>query len=78
MHGMSTWNPDPDLLRTFLAVRKHQNLTRAAEELYVSQPAVSRRVARLERSVSSGSDFDAADERPETIPTGDAPERGNA
>jgi DNA-binding transcriptional LysR family regulator len=42
---------DPDLLRTFLSVRRHGSLTRAAEELFLSQPAVSRRVARLERSL---------------------------
>jgi DNA-binding transcriptional LysR family regulator len=43
--------PDPELLRTFLSVRRHLNLTRAAEELYLSQPAVSRRLERLEKSL---------------------------
>ncbi|HEX6811604.1 MAG TPA: LysR substrate-binding domain-containing protein [Planctomycetota bacterium] len=42
---------DPELLRTFLAVQRHLNLTRAAEELYLSQPAVSRRIERLERAL---------------------------
>lgn len=45
------WDPDPELLRTFLAVARHRNFTRAAEALYVTQPAVSRRVARLERQL---------------------------
>jgi len=36
------------LLRTFLTVREHLNFTRAAEELHLSQPAVSRQVQQLE------------------------------
>ncbi len=48
---MVGWDVDPELLRTFLAVRRYGNLTRAAEVLYVSQPAVSRRMGRLERSL---------------------------
>lgn len=51
MRGMTGWTPDPELLRTFLAVREHRNLTRAAEVLYLSQPAVSRRLERLEREL---------------------------
>jgi DNA-binding transcriptional LysR family regulator len=35
-------------LKTFLAVRKHLNYTRAAEEVYLSQPAVSRQIKQLE------------------------------
>jgi DNA-binding transcriptional LysR family regulator len=35
-------------LRTFLAVRKHMNYTRAAEDLFLSQPAVSRQIRQLE------------------------------
>jgi DNA-binding transcriptional LysR family regulator len=49
--AMAEWSTDPDLLRTFLAVHRHRNLTRAAEELFVTQPAVSRRLARLERAL---------------------------
>ncbi len=51
MPAMTGWTPDPELLRTFLAVREHSNLTRAAEVLYLSQPAVSRRLERLERAL---------------------------
>ena len=36
------------LLRTFLSVRKHLNYTRAGEELFLSQPAVSRQIKQLE------------------------------
>jgi DNA-binding transcriptional LysR family regulator len=48
---MNPGEADPDLLRTFLAVRRHRNLTRAAEEQFLSQPAVSRRIQRLERAL---------------------------
>jgi DNA-binding transcriptional LysR family regulator len=48
---MSEWNADPVLLKTFLAVRRHGNLTRAAEDLFVTQSAVSRRIERLEKSL---------------------------
>jgi DNA-binding transcriptional LysR family regulator len=51
MRPMTDWDADPDLLRTFLAVRRHGNLTRAADELLLSQPAVSRRIDRLEKSL---------------------------
>ncbi len=39
---------NPDHLRTFLAVKKHLNFTHAAEEVFLSQPAVSRRIQQLE------------------------------
>jgi DNA-binding transcriptional LysR family regulator len=48
---MDEWDADPDLLRTFLAVRRHGDMTRAAAELFLSQPAVSRRIGRLEKSL---------------------------
>ena len=38
-------------LRTFLAVVEHRGFRRAARRLYLSQPAVSRQVAELERNV---------------------------
>ena len=47
----AAWAADLDLLRTFLAVREHGNLSRAADALFVTQPAVSRRIMRLERSL---------------------------
>ena len=39
---------NPHHLRTFLAVRSHLNYTRAAEQLFLSQPAVSRHLRQLE------------------------------
>lgn len=42
---------NPTLLRTFLAVRKHLSYTRAADEVYLSQPAVSRQIQQLEREL---------------------------
>ena len=37
-----------DQLRVFLSVARHLHFSRAAEELYISQPAVSASVAKLE------------------------------
>lgn len=44
---------DVDQLRTFLAVHRSGGITRAAAELFRSQPAVSRRLALLERSLGA-------------------------
>jgi len=40
---------NPELLKTFLAVSRHLNFTRAAEERLLTQPAVSRQIKQLER-----------------------------
>ncbi len=40
---------NPIHLKTFLVVQKHLNYSRAGEELYLSQPAVSRQVKQLEQ-----------------------------
>jgi DNA-binding transcriptional LysR family regulator len=42
---------NPHHLRTFLTVRKHLNYTRAAEEIFLTQPAVSRQVRQLEEEL---------------------------
>jgi DNA-binding transcriptional LysR family regulator len=42
---------NPHHLRTFLAVRRHRNYTRAAEEVFLTQPAVSRQVRQLEEEL---------------------------
>lgn len=41
----------PSWLGTFLAVAEHRNYTRAAEALYLTQPAVSRQMQALQRAV---------------------------
>ena len=40
-----------ELYRIFYTVAKHKNITKAAEELYISQPAVSKAIKNLERSL---------------------------
>ena len=42
---------NPHHLRTFLAVRRHRNYTRAAGEVFLTQPAVSRQVRQLEEEL---------------------------
>jgi DNA-binding transcriptional LysR family regulator len=42
---------NPHHLRTFLAVRRHRNYTRAAEEIFLTQPAVSRQMRQLEEEL---------------------------
>ena len=38
-----------NLLKIFVAVAKHKNITKASEELYISQPAISSSIKELER-----------------------------
>ena len=45
--------PSLDLLRGFEAAARHLSITRAADELHVTQSAVSRQVAALEESVGT-------------------------
>ena len=43
-------------LRAFLAAAQYENMTRAAESLHVTQPALSRTIARLEQELGVQSD----------------------
>ncbi|EPX79795.1 LysR substrate-binding domain-containing protein [Salipiger mucosus] len=49
MDGLRRKLPSPGVLFVFEAAARHENFTRAAEELNVTQPAVSRALAGLER-----------------------------
>lgn len=40
-------------LHYFLTVAKHLNFTRASEELYISQPTLSKKIARLEKDLNT-------------------------
>lgn len=39
-------------LRYFCVVAKHQNMTKAAAELMISQPALSKTISALERNLA--------------------------
>jgi DNA-binding transcriptional LysR family regulator len=41
----------PDRLQTFVAVARHESFTLAAREVHLSQPAVSRQIAALEKAL---------------------------
>jgi len=44
---------NPELLKTFLAVSRHLNFTRAAEDRLLTQPAVSRQIKQLEQQLGT-------------------------
>ena len=47
------YHVDIRLLEYFLAVAKYGNITRAAEQLHVTQPTISRQLMELEETVGS-------------------------
>jgi DNA-binding transcriptional LysR family regulator len=53
MHKNYGLSVNPALLPTFLAVYRHLNFTRAAEELALTQPAVSRQIRQLEQELDA-------------------------
>ena len=40
-----------NLWKIFIAVAKHKNITKASEELYISQPAISNSIKELEKQL---------------------------
>lgn len=48
MGGITISNINTELYKTFIIVAKEESISRAAELLYITQPAVSRAVAQLE------------------------------
>ena len=40
-------------LKAFIAVAEHQSFSRAADVLFITQPAVSKRIAALEQALNS-------------------------
>ena len=42
-------------LHYILCIAKHQNLTRAAQELYISQPTLTKHLQKLEREMGRNS-----------------------
>jgi LysR family hydrogen peroxide-inducible transcriptional activator len=51
MHGSRGGTMEIDQLRYFLKVAERQNFTRAGEDLAITQPALSRAVAKLEQEI---------------------------
>ena len=39
------------LYEVFLAVAKHKNITKASEEMFISQPAISQNIKQLEKEI---------------------------
>src|SRR5258706_16043972 len=75
MHCMNISNFDLNLLRVFDAMMAERNVTRAAQRVFLSQPAVSHALARLRREIGDPLFVRAGREM---IPTARATELGPA
>src|SRR5258708_26102950 len=75
MHSMNISNFDLNLLRVFDAMMAERNVTRAAQRVFLSQPAVSHALARLRKEIGDPLFVRAGREM---IPTARATELGSA
>ncbi|NIZ14450.1 LysR family transcriptional regulator [Phaeobacter sp. HF9A] len=50
--ALPDWEPDIRTLRCFITVAEERNITRAASRLNIAQPALSRKIANLERELN--------------------------
>src|SRR5258706_11355064 len=75
MHCMNISNFDLNLLRGFDAMMAERNVTRAAQRVFLSQPAVSHALARLRKEIGDPLFVRAGREM---IPTARATELGPA
>src|SRR5260370_8755308 len=75
MHCMNISNFDLNLLRVFDAMMAERNVTRAAQRVFLSQPAVSHALARLRKEIGDPLFVRAGREM---IPTARATELGSA
>ncbi|PYX52743.1 MAG: hypothetical protein DMG76_28405 [Acidobacteria bacterium] len=75
MHSMNISNFDLNLLRVFDAMMAERNVTRAAQRVFLSQPAVSHALARLRKEIGDPLFVRAGREM---IPTAKATELGPA
>src|SRR5260221_6804104 len=75
MHLMNISNFDLNLLRVFDAMMAERNVTRAAQRVFLSQPAVSHALARLRKEIGDPLFVRAGREM---IPTARATELGPA
>ena len=60
---------DIESMRTFLAVARHRSISRAAQELYATQPTVSLRIKRIEQELRSWKGVDLTPEGGHILPT---------
>src|ERR1700704_2617668 len=75
MHCMNISNFDLNLLRVFDAMMAERNVTRAAQRVFLSQPAASHALARLRKEIGDPLFVRAGREM---IPTARATELGSA
>ena len=71
IYSILSWNMEIAALRAFVEVADHESFSEAAEALYLTQPAVSKRVAQLEAELGARL-FDRIGRRVSLTATGNA------